>query len=158
MTDIYVLQDIQFENLGGYRPDDEWSRDSTAQHIDLKGWSLSKPGHCDYDVVTVDYTPNENDTLYALCVSYNTGDSFGTDDGRLEVVHLFRNKEVAMQNLKTLGDLYRDKKGGGFTLMLDSGESKKVYTVTLGYFESLNEVFLEPLEHAPGRRISYDDI
>jgi hypothetical protein len=160
MTDIYVVQDINYENLGGYDPDDEWTRDSTAQYVSLVGWSEDKPDYhrYDYELVAVEFEPKRQDTLYALCISYDTGDSFGCDEGKHEVVHLFRNKGVAEDNLKALGDLYSkggDLSGGEFVLKLDNGEELKTYVPYMGYFEYLNDVYVEGLEHCSVGRVSY---
>ena len=92
MKTVYVVKDIYYQNLGGYDPDDEWSRDSTSQDVYLRGWSFDRPS-ADYESVDLEFTPKKSDTLYALCVSYDTGDSFGRDDGQLEVVHLFRDED-----------------------------------------------------------------
>lgn len=156
MTDIYILQDIHYQNLGGYDPDDSWSRNSTREDVTLKGWSLERPSG-DWDSVTVEFTPDLHETLYALCVSYDTGDSFGRDEGKLEVVHLFRDRNIAQENLNALGDSYYQSKGGIFDMKLDDGSVKEIYAPHMGYFESLNDVFLEPLTHKGGK-ISYRDL
>jgi hypothetical protein len=141
--------DTYYENLGGYDCDDEWTRDSTAETHSITG--IKEVSNNDYhDVCTTD----GDGPFYLLYVIYDTGDSFGTDEGRFEEVLLHRDIEVAKKNKKLIETHYSEycKKNGfspdcwNLELSTDEGESVRVCPSWIGYFESLVSVEIERVE------------
>lgn len=67
----YIVPKYSTYSIGGYDPDDSWSRDSTDGSVN--GAELSE--HRDYDGFEVE----GSGPFYAVVVGYMTGDTFGSD-------------------------------------------------------------------------------
>jgi hypothetical protein len=71
-------------------PDDEYARASTYETHDIQGIKLSK-----YGDIEIDFEPKYDVTYFLVIVNYDTGDSFGRDNGRVSYVDLFKNEKLA---------------------------------------------------------------
>lgn len=136
-------------NLGGWDADDEWSRDSYAEDHYILGIKEAKKGAY-FDLPLED----GEGPIYLLYAIYDTGDSFGRDEGKFEAVMLHRNLEVAQRNKKLIEEHYRKYKedysfsDGAFSLKLftDSGKEFEISVPWTGYFEVLTNVEIEGVE------------
>lgn len=91
----YIKFDVQVEtyNIGGYDPEDSWSRDSTEGSCYVTGATIvEKDG---YDTLGVEEDISRGDTIYLVWAEYTTGDSFGSDGGNYELLEVFIDKQMA---------------------------------------------------------------
>ena len=133
-------------NLGGFDPEDSWSRDSTSQHHEILGIEEVPEGGYS-DLVADDEGP-----YYLLYVIYNTGDSFGRDDGQIEFVFLHTNQCMGYKNITRINEHYQTDGGmyygnkdyAKFSVCLldDNGEEFKLHVPWTGFFEDLVDVEL----------------
>lgn len=94
------------------------------------------------DKFTVDFEINVGDTVYALYMIYNDGDSFGRAEGKGEVIWVFKDfqtAKIAAETWEQNADDYRIK------IVLESGKEIELHNCCAGYFERLTEVGIEPL-------------
>lgn len=131
-------------------PDDSWSRDSTSEEHCIVGLKEVPEGKY-YDVGVTDGPVDE---LYLLYGIYSTGDSFGTDSGRIEFVSLHRDKAVAEENArrieKNADDFRRESRhttsSYSVELLTDEGETFKFCVPWNGHFESLDWITVERVD------------
>jgi hypothetical protein len=162
MKTVHIYGNRSEENVGGYNPEDEWSRDSSRTHWGIRGVS---------DVFPARYSSfasletNHTGTLYALYAIHSTGDSFGHDEcSQFDIIWIFNDKEkayAAKDLIKEHADWYRTKHSYSFgclsgaerktlrdkfkdeySLQVEVGEDKPltVHASWNGYFESLDEI------------------
>jgi hypothetical protein len=91
-------------------------------------------------VLEGEYEPNR--PYYLVYAIYDTGDSFGRDEGRIEYIGLYSDLEVAHENERRCRECVE---GYSVTLVTDSGKEYKVSTPWVGYFEHLQYVDTETL-------------
>jgi hypothetical protein len=104
VTHISVVDYVD-EYITSYAdPDDEWGRDSTAQSHSIQGISIH-PNYGDLDV-SFDVLPNQ--TYYLLYYLYETGDSFGSDSGRIEFVCLYNDQTLAEKSCASMNKFNRN--------------------------------------------------
>lgn len=146
-----VKTDGYIENIGGYDPDDEWSRDSTAG--ETYPVSLKEVSRNSYFDLVVD-APKDTTEFYIVYVQYKTGDSFGRDGGQLECVSLHTDKTIAEQNKdriqqhhSTDGKKFGASQYPNFSVVLltDSGKEFQVHTPWNGYFEQIDDVCVDSI-------------
>lgn len=139
----FCLVDKCYEsNLGGYDPDDEWSRDSTSEEHNPIGLVEVRDG--DYhDICGV----GEGDTFYLVYVIYDTGDSFGQDYGRMCPVSLHSDPKVAQLNKERLEKDNRAGNHNSYSIKLrnDDGSNFTIGKPWSGYFETFNYVEVREL-------------
>jgi hypothetical protein len=140
-----VLYDTYTHSVGGYDPDDEWSRDSTEGTVTVKG--IKEVDEKSYSDLFLSDGPL--DKVYLLWCEYTTGDSFGRDGGQFEGVMLHRNLDAARENARRIR-AHNEGEGKGHgknaytvTLLTDEGEEFKCDTPWNGFFETLDSVNIE---------------
>lgn len=129
------------------------SYDNTFQHIRKKKGNEEYP-----DIVSsIDFAPG--DQVYVVWLEYSTGDSFGHSyRGRVEPIAVFNNYKDA-ESLKKLIEKPEFKENDldkGIYIQLITFESLDGQTLDIGaspwtgYFETLEEVHIEPttMHHA----------
>lgn len=145
-TGILLDFDTYTENLGGYDPNDEWSRDSSrrdntlvsATALDQKevlAYALVH-GHAPSCDVVCGADVHKGDTVFIVWAEYTTGDSFGTDHGYVELVAAFVDETKAntwAEYLQTAGD-------SNCLIELEDGSFHDFYMPWHGYFESLERI------------------
>lgn len=151
MTKIYIQNDSWTENLGGYDPDDEWTRDSTSTDHNVKGIEIvtSKNG---YGHLEAHYDVAEKGYGYLLYVVYSTGDTFGRDDGQIEYIGLYDDETLAYDQKRIIEE---DAKLSDNDIGVDSwnveithpnGKKFKLHKPWEGYFEQLQYVSVDRVE------------
>jgi len=140
-----VLYDTYTYSVGGYDPDDKWSRDSTEGNVTVKG--IEEVDEKEYSELVLSDGPLDN--VYLLWCEYTTGDSFGRDGGQFEAVMLHRNIEAARENARRIR-AHNEGEGKGrtpgafsVTLLTDEGEEFMCHTPWNGYSETLDDVNVE---------------
>lgn len=105
-TKIEVEADIHgYVTRHGDR-EDRWDRDDTAQDVSITGIKIvDEKGYGDLEV---NYVVDPNKEYYLVLVNYDTGDSFGRDEGQVCYVDLFESKEKAQALVDAI---YNDKMG-----------------------------------------------
>lgn len=147
-TYLRVLDDVTYETTEYGDPDDRWSRDSTAEYHHISGIQIV--GEKDRWDLCVPFEVDPDRSYSLLYVIYNTGDSFGRDDGRINLIDLYEDQEVAFANAARIDTHARqyDKTRWGSAraemkepysveLLTNEGESCMVHTPWNGYFERL---------------------
>jgi hypothetical protein len=110
MTHIKILDRCYTTCEREADPDDRWSREETSSTHDIVGFCVADK----YGDLEVDFVPNEDDTYYLLAVTYSTGDSFNRHDGAIEFVHLYKDENVAYENMRRIQkhhDVYQQLNG-----------------------------------------------
>lgn len=157
MTKINVIDNCNEENLGGQSADDVWSRDSTSQSHSISGIEIVGTGYCEFETC-FDIPKNSKDTYYLVYVNYDTGDSFGRDEGRISFVDLFKTEEKAEQCAKALRTHYDNhasmKWDDQFSISLtnENNTTYKYFASWIGYFEHLNFIEVKPVQVTKSRR------
>lgn len=150
---VRVLADQHTSVTEAADPKDEWSADSTASEVYIKGIEvLSENEYFDL-VVPFDVMPNKE--YYLVFVNYDTGDSFSHHSGQICYLDLFQSKELAhdlakkiQENAKEPYDYSTAKKGqrlpNSVAYKWDNGQEVDCYAATWkGYFERFNHVSVE---------------
>lgn len=145
-------------------PDDKWDRDDTYTDHNIRG--IKVVGERAYHHLPVDFNPEDRD-CYLLYVIYNTGDSFGCDEGLIEFVGLYKDRDIAEENARRIKEHYsiyrklnarfgvtekqrrlyqREYKhfnSFSVTLINEDQREYRIHVPWTGYFESVTDVGIE---------------
>ena len=139
VTFINVIDDEHTEVTVEGNPDDRWSRDSTSTSHYIRGIQI----HPSYGEVECSFEVERGIDYYLLYYTYGTGDSFGSDSGKIEFVALYNDEELAQKSFKAL-----DKAGSNgdnkVTIWNDLGQPYDEY-VNQDYFGGFESAYLEPV-------------
>lgn len=126
----------------------DWDNDDTYQHHNINGFAVVEDGYYHFQCAIEDIDWEK--TYYLVYVNYDTGDSFGHYAGRAYFVDLFESKELAFVLAEAIEENAKDYEGkSDWTLMykVDDGTERECYTSPwLGYFESLNQVYVKSVQ------------
>lgn len=86
-----IQQDI--ESLGGFDPDDSWSRDSTDGTVTVHG--ARRVDKDRYGTLSVAGDIAAGTPVFLVWAQYSTGDSFGSDGGQYELLEVLTDKTAA---------------------------------------------------------------
>ncbi len=128
----------------------EWDGDDTTQTHHITGIAIAKDK--EYYDLEVGFEVKPEDKLYLVYVLYNTGNSFGSSDNHISFVDLFkdRKKAEALAN-QILNHAERNDVNVGHkqkystSYLTETGKESTFCPSWVGYFESLNEVVVEPV-------------
>jgi len=97
---MYIQFEVEVESWVTSEADSEdiWDRDSTDGSVSVVGASLVSDNK--YDTLPAPEGVNVGDTLYLIWAQYGTGDSFGSDGGKYELLEVCRTKEAAEERKK----------------------------------------------------------
>lgn len=102
-----------------------------------------------YDVeeFETDFDVAAGDTVYVLWMTYRTGDTFGYEKGRGEVLWLFKDRKTA-EIAKAVWEVHACD---AYTVHFesDSGETVQVSSPAAGYFEDIGVLELSEFEVQP---------
>jgi hypothetical protein len=143
MASIVISVDTWTKSVGGYNPDDSWSRDSSEGGISAVHARTLREGEDEHSYYygmswqgELDVLPG--DTVFAVVAAYTTGDTFGYDGGNAQVLDAFvyddRAKAYELQKAAEKATY------GGFTFY-----GKEYYPNWVGYFESLDSLQVYPV-------------
>ena len=152
-TYIQILDKTYTETTRVGVSDDKWDRDDTRTDHNIIGFKIvDENNYFDFEVK---FNIDTNKEYYLLYVIYGTGDSFGRDDGQIEFVGFYENVNIAEENLKRIEEHYKkvkyDRKYDNYDLILLNEENKeyKIRPPWLGYFENMDEIYIEGLRLEP---------
>ena len=93
---LYIDHDTYVDNLGGYDPDDSWSRDSTSSSHDVRSISLSEKGGYEDIEVGDHFAEFVGKRVWLVWSVSSSGDSFGHDNGHyIDFIDVFTSEEAA---------------------------------------------------------------
>lgn len=142
---IEIVDDTRTSEYGDFDPDDTFSRPNTSTEHNIRGFSVG--GESQYYDEVVLYEPEKGTTYYVLYAIYSTGDSFGHDEaGGIEYYGFYREDQldVAKENKRRLNAAQEGAEAK--IIMPDGSKEHNVYVPWLGYFESLDDLDIAPVE------------
>lgn len=140
---LEVMVESFTESMGGYDPENEWSRDSTETTNRVLSAHLKKDQS--YHSMPMDFKVDKGDDVFIVWAEYTTGDSFGRDGGNVELVLAFESYDKAEMCEKKIKEHYNN--GDSYTLDLKSSSGKDIsfFVPWKGYFESLDCVNIDKI-------------
>lgn len=114
---------------------------------DVKGIELLSDEKKYHDLV-VDYDLKEGDIVYLVYGTYSTGDSFGSCNGCIEFVDVFKTEQKAWDCRNALVKEQKDKDGNtvwSVEYLTESDKTLKFHVPWFGYFEHLDDVYVVEL-------------
>lgn len=111
--------------------------------------SLAEWAGIGYDVeeFETDFDVDAGDTVYVLWITYRTGDTFGYEEGRGEVLWVFKNLAAAVEAKAIWEENCRNAYIVKF--LSDTGETVQVSSPASGYFEDLEYIELSEFQVDP---------
>ena len=140
-TRVKVIDNVYGGITEEANPNDSWSRDSTYEDHNIEGIRVVD-GYYDLEVGFEVEPGRDYWLLYGI---YSTGDSFGTDDGRIEFVDLYEDRLVAEENAKRLRKHNDEGEGFSCELVHESGKDFQFHVPWKGYFERLSYLEVQPV-------------
>lgn len=138
--------------------DDEWDNGDTYEVHQFLGFEVVQEGK--YYDLEVPFEVVEDRPYYLVIATYSTGSTFGREDGKVDFVWLFEDREPAKKVARELELAeqpgYDDSKSR-WSVELDVGlERPLVYSVPWwGYFEQLTDVEVRSLEVVDSRSMRW---
>jgi hypothetical protein len=143
---VKIIDEVWTEVTREAPEDSEWDRDDTYQHHYIKGFEVVEDGSY-YDFQTSLKEVAFDKPYFLVYVNYDTGDSFGRDEGRIEFVDLFESNKLArilIEKLEEDAEIDSLKSTNRVYYKVDSGEKRECSTwAWKGYFEHVNEISFE---------------
>lgn len=119
-------------------------RECTSTSHDITGIEVVKE-HA-YRDLTVNFEVTPNETYYLLYAVYNTGDSFGWDDGAITFIDLFKTHEKAEAALHVIGQGHKNKSDRLNRYEAEDGKMIDIYRPWEGYFERLQYIKIDTVK------------
>ncbi len=145
-----VVHGTDHEVDGSYDPSDRWDRPDTEfdyHGIDVFASEESDPNKISSfysDLFSLDALPG--DEVFVVLCRYSTGDTFGNDGGRVNVMGVFATSDYAesvrsqLEAPESEGKPYSSSKTYSYSKTIDGVE---YYIPWSGYFEHLESLFVE---------------
>lgn len=133
---------------------DDWDRDNTKTTHYIRGIQIvEEKGYKDLEVP---FEVVRDKDYYLLYVLYRTGDSFGRDEGQIELIGLYQTHEAAEKNAKAIRAHYEARRNnysssGLLYLTTEGGNKFELYTPWIGYFESLEDIIVKSVRLGDSR-------
>jgi hypothetical protein len=150
-----VIEDISNTHLAEAGDGQEWGRRDchyTSHHI--VGFRTSKT----YSNITVPFRTKMHTPYYLLYCLYRTGDSFGYDEGNIEYINLYKDRELAEFNKRLIEQHYKKYEDShefnddrfSVQLFLTAKRPYKLHCPWIGYFEALEDVVIDRIYKSEG--------
>ena len=159
MPRYFKLETKTFCSITNERdPDNEWSRDSTSEHTTIQGLcEVGEKDHPDFSV-----PDDATGPFYLVYGVYDTGNSFGRDEGQFEAVMLHTDEAAARENVRRIEEqnrFYCKNNGNGkaldlysVELVMDDGTPFRFSVPWNGFFEELRCADIEVVHVLGGKR------
>lgn len=144
MTTLYVQSDTyEYTDYNSYDSDDNWDRPDSYQR--LNGFKVFKdaPPYSYMSVFEVEGEVRAGDRVFVVYADYDTGDTFGRDYGRIDVLEVFINVDDARGLIEAAKSVEPDVDGRIDRSFSFHYNGKEYYKSWAGYFESLNSLDYE---------------
>lgn len=149
-TKVKIVDNVHYD-VSREATESEWDRDDTYEDHNVEGIEVVKTKSGFYDV-EVGFDILHGMDYYLLYGIYSTGDSFGRDEGRIEFVDLYEDREVAEENAKRLRAHNEEKEYTYSTKLLhESGKEYDYHTPWKGFFEYLSYLEVKSVQTASSR-------
>ena len=135
-TNVNIIHDIYEHITREADPDDCWDRNSTAQTHEFRGLEVVEH---EYSHFKVPFSIEYEKPYYLVVVYYDTGDSFGHDENRADLIELYDNIEFAQKTVNIINNSYTSEEYSSEILNCE-GKPLKIFNSWQGYFEHLNYV------------------
>jgi hypothetical protein len=139
MKNIRIIDKVYTTTIRECDSEDCWDRDDTSMDHDIIGFVVKEEK--DYGDISVNFDPKYDKEYYLLSVIYDTGDSFGRDEGQIEFIDLYENLAIAEENSRRIREDESDKYS--VKLLHETGKEYDVHTPWKGYFEDLRGVEID---------------
>lgn len=141
LTKVKVIDHIihsEDDSMVDYDDDSCWIRADTYEDHHITGITVC--GKDEYADIEVAFPIDDNKTYYLVYAIYDTGDSFGRDYGKLEVVGLFQNKDKA----EAVKNVCKDSEEfSSLILKTEDDVEYDYYPPWYGFFEHLQGVYVQ---------------
>ena len=139
MVNVRII-DETYGGVSREATEDEWDRDDTYTDHNIQGFRAVKEK--DYYDLSVGFDVKKYKHYYLVYVIYDTGDSFGRDDGQIEFVGLYQDRSVAEENKRRID---KNEKVDSFSVKLvtEDDEEFDCHTPWKGYFECFHGASIE---------------
>jgi hypothetical protein len=142
---LYISMYQHWHETSEIDPEDEWSRASTDCDNTLTGIFVNEADTArTYDSITPCFEHEIGQTVYLVWAEYSDGDSFGNDSGKVEIVDIFSNEELANACARAV----RVSEDGGnqdFSFARQNGQTIKQSCPWFDYFAHLDTVHVDSL-------------
>lgn len=138
LTNIRIIHDCYTHVTREGDPNDRWDRDSTEQSHTIRGFEVVEEDRWGDFKVPFEIDPAKE--YYLLAVYYDTGDSFGTDGNRIDMIDLYDDIELAMESKRRILENNKNEEGYSVTILNPLGKEYMISASWKGYFENLNDV------------------
>lgn len=145
MTTIYVVYDTHVDE--DYRSDEEWGDWRRSQTSSVVSANLSKPDrYYGYEKFNVCFNADAGQDVYALVLTYGTGDSFGHSSGNMEILWVFQQEILAEKALE-----WFNEKSENYTIEFFQEDLNKIQisNPASGYFECVENIEIVKLTLQP---------
>jgi len=126
---------------GSWDPEDKWDRPDTEMTFHGLEVGVTDEKYPPYDAVEVGF----GGLAHVVVCSYNSGDTFGSDHGRIQLMGAFQTEQEAESLIAAAKNLTGKVKGGITTEFNFNYEGETYYRPWVGYFESLNDLTIETI-------------
>lgn len=134
MSEVYVTTDSIM--TGSYHSGEEFGEWSESSSFYVNTASLTKPDES-FEKVEIGVDVEVGDIVYALYMTYSSGDSFGSSSGNGEVVWVFKDQTLAYRAVRAIE---KDQDKQALTFETDIGTMVRLSNPAYGYFECLENV------------------
>lgn len=144
MTHLYVS--IDSKCIHSYYEDREWGSWEETWTNRLDGVSINKDRFYCPESVPIDFEVAKDDIVHVVWCEYSSGNSFGHGDrNRTDVIHIFKDKDLAWDAYRILDGSDKEKDYDKWTVKFksDSGKEMSYCRPWLGYFDSLDSIYVE---------------
>ena len=129
-------------------PADEWSRDSTHISHNIRGFDVVDDNI--YADLVLPYQPVAGTDYWLLYVIYTTGDSFGSDSGRIDYVDMYLSETEARENAERIrkhseARNQADDERFSVSLVSSGGQMYKFHCPWIGYFEEIEGIHVQKM-------------
>lgn len=141
LTYIKVIKEVNYYTIQEPDPNDSWDRGESGENHYIRGIQIVSEK--DYHDLVVNFPIQKNETYFLVLVNYNTGNSFGRTNGKVEFIDLFKTEGKARQLAEKIAEDQRHKNdqdyNHSFSYSREDGTTAQCGTYTwTGYFERFN--------------------
>jgi len=148
----YILLDEDtYTEVTREATEDQWDADDLSHSTTYTGFRIVEKD-C-YKSLSLPFEPEQGITYYLVYGIYSTGDSFHYEDGCSHVVSLHKDVKEAEDVAAKLVKQYEGQKDFSTVPLTANGIHFDFYPPWLGYFESLTEIVVKPIQMNGGRFI-----
>lgn len=133
-----------------YQKREQHNGDQEYSEIFIKGWAFSEDRDYQYtrfnfDTMPIDFIPDINAQYYLVVGIYQSGDSFTTTYGNEDFVFVYTDYNAAKESVAILLNAANEGSRVNIQIPTNTGTTMSFRPPWMGYFEHLQEIFIEPV-------------